>query len=364
MNYEYTDMFDEIEWLNARKAQHNYLLGPSVSIVLATFNGEQFLGDLLDSLKKQKYSPIEIIIGDDGSSDQTLKLVEEFAENCDIHVGLKRGANQGSSENFLSTAKFSSGDWIIFCDQDDIWSENRIASAIEEISIHPDLCAIFQSCEICDEDLTPRSKTLFPGTHMPGVYHANSIDLPHIWPGFLQVLRRDVVELAFLCPRPLQNHYFQTKNFIAHDRWTFILANMTGKVLVQDISVAKFRRHSRAQTGFYDGKKNRLDKIRTISQIRYKRNTSNYAHFLALQAFMKRDASINSKLPKQLIEETSERYLKWAIEAKILSMILGGAHTRRLWYWIFIGLVYSQNNNNYNFINKVIVNVLLRIFRK
>ena len=61
--------------------------------------------------------------------------------------------------------------------------------AIEEISIHPDLCAIFQSCEICDENLIPRSKALFPGTHMPGVYHANSIDLPHIWPGFLSPLR-------------------------------------------------------------------------------------------------------------------------------------------------------------------------------
>ena len=326
MTFEKTHLTDEIEWLNAREVQHNYALGPSVSIVLATFNGEQFLSDLLNSLKKQKYAPKELIIGDDGSSDQTLKLIKQFAENCDMPVGLKRGENQGSSENFLSTAKFSSGDWIIFCDQDDVWGENRIALAIEEISIHPDLCAIFQSCEICDENLIPRSKALFPGTHMPGVYHANSIDLPHIWPGFLQVLRRDVVELAFSCSRPPQDYYSQTKNLIAHDRWTFILANMTGKVLVQDISVAKFRRHTRAQTGFYDGKKNRLDKIRTVSQIRLARNTSIYDHFLTLQAFIKRDAVINSKIQKPLIKETYERYLSWAVEAKILSMLLGGAH--------------------------------------
>ena len=85
---------------------------------------------------------------------------------------------------------------------------------------------------------------------------------------------------------------------------------------------------------------------------------------MSLQAFIKRDASISSNLPKQLIEETSDRYLKWAIEAKILSMLLGGAPPRRLWYWIFIGLAYSQKSNNYNFINKVIINVSVRIFRK
>jgi glycosyltransferase involved in cell wall biosynthesis len=355
---------DEIEWLNVKDVPHNCLQGPSISIVLATFNGEKYLSDLLDSLKNQTYPPLEIIIGDDGSSDQTIELIVQFSKHSNTTVGLKRGVNQGSSENFLSSARFSSGDWIIFCDQDDVWNENRISLTIEEISKNSDVCAIFQSCLICDEDLTPRSKVLFPGSHLPGLYDINSLGIPHVWPGFLQVLRRDVVKVAFLGSRPPQDYYSQNKNCIAHDRWTFILASMLGKVSVQDVSVAKFRRHSRAQTGFYDGKKNRLNKLRQVSQIRFERYSNFYIHFLVLQAFLKRDISLNSNVPRHLINQTSKQYLEWATEAKILSMLLGGAKLGRLSYWFLVGLAYSRKHKNIKFINQILVNIILRILRK
>lgn len=364
MIYEINNDAEEIKWLNSDKVERNDFHGPCISIVLATFNGEQYLGDLLNSLKNQTYPPLEIIIGDDGSSDRTLELIYQFAEHCDIAVGLKRDINQGSSENFLSTAKYSSGQWVIFCDQDDVWSVNRIRLAIEEISKYPDLCAIFQSCTICNEDLTPRSEMLFPGTHMPGLYSANDLGLPHVWPGFLQVLRRDVVKVACQSLRPRQKYFSDSEDLIAHDRWTFILANMIGKVLVQDVPVAKFRRHSRAQTGFYDGKKNKLNKIRELCNIRFERNINFYIHFMTVQAFLKRDTSINSNVPKHLIKKTSERYLQWALEARILSMLLGSADRRRLILWFTIGLAYSRKRKNFEFMRQIVISIILRALRK
>lgn len=364
MIYGNQESSDEIEWLNSNTNLNNDLRRPSVSIVLATFNGEQYLGDLLDSLNRQTYAPIEVIVGDDGSSDRTLELISKFANQCDFSVGLRRANAQGSSVNFLSTAKYSSGDWVIFCDQDDVWNENRISSAINEITKDPKLCAVFQSCTICDEDLSPRSQASFPGTHAPGVYAANSLDLPHVWPGFLQVLRRDLVDIAVLSSRPKQQHHCQNENLIAHDRWSFILASMVGKVLVQDVSVAKFRRHSGAQTGLYDGRKNRLNKIRAVSGIRYERYIRLYSHFLTLQAFLRRNTTINSAISPRLVDASSHRYLQCALEAKILSMLLGGANINRLWYWFFVGLSYSRRSKNSKFMNEVVISIILRALRK
>ena len=98
----------------------------TISVVMATYNGQQYLRDQLDSIDQQILRPDELIIGDDGSTDETLNVIDEFRKRCGFEVNVVHNDRSGVGSNFLSAFEVSQGRYVAFADQDDVWSPAKL----------------------------------------------------------------------------------------------------------------------------------------------------------------------------------------------------------------------------------------------
>ena len=98
-----------------------------VSIAMATYNGASYLKEQLDSLAQQKMPPLELIVCDDRSTDATLDVLSDFEKTAPFAVQIFSNERRlGYKQNFMKAASLCGGDIVAFCDQDDIWNENKI----------------------------------------------------------------------------------------------------------------------------------------------------------------------------------------------------------------------------------------------
>src|SRR5688572_21775594 len=101
-----------------------------VSIALASYNGAKYIGQQLQSLADQTKPPLEVVVSDDGSTDGTPQVVERFAARAPFPVILlEQKARLGFADNFLAAAQACSGKAIAFCDHDDVWLPEKLATA-------------------------------------------------------------------------------------------------------------------------------------------------------------------------------------------------------------------------------------------
>lgn len=100
-----------------------------IAVALATYNGARFIEEQLDSILQQTIKPDEVLISDDGSSDNTVEIVKEYIKIHNLEkkwILHQNEINKGYAKNFMDAAMMARGDIIFFCDQDDIWIEDRI----------------------------------------------------------------------------------------------------------------------------------------------------------------------------------------------------------------------------------------------
>lgn len=111
-----------------------------VVILLATLNGADYLLEQLQSYCDQSHSNWELLVSDDGSTDQTLEIVDAFAKSVPQRVTALQGAKSGFWRNFLSLIQRSEteGDFFAFSDQDDIWFADKLAKAVAWLAAIPD----------------------------------------------------------------------------------------------------------------------------------------------------------------------------------------------------------------------------------
>lgn len=108
-----------------------------VSVVMTTYNGSRFLTQMLESLYSQTRKIDELLIFDDQSTDETVKIVKEFIEVHKLNSWkiIVNEKNMGWEQNFVNALEAATGDIIFPCDQDDIWHKDKIekmATAFEE----------------------------------------------------------------------------------------------------------------------------------------------------------------------------------------------------------------------------------------
>src|SRR5579872_6862490 len=103
-----------------------------ISVALTTYNGERYLESQLESLVTQQRPPYELIVGDDGSTDRTLEILQRFAARAPFAVQVTKNAERlGWQRNFAAVALRCAGDYVAFCDQDDVWRADKLARAAE-----------------------------------------------------------------------------------------------------------------------------------------------------------------------------------------------------------------------------------------
>lgn len=99
-----------------------------VDILMATYNGGRYLRNQLLSLQQQTYEDWTLWIRDDGSTDDTLFILSKFAES-DARIRIveeQAGKQLGPGKNFLGLTSYSTSEYVIFCDQDDVWFEKKL----------------------------------------------------------------------------------------------------------------------------------------------------------------------------------------------------------------------------------------------
>lgn len=116
------------------------MMARKVSIVLTTYNGERYLPAQLASYLAQTRLPDELVVGDDGSSDGTLALLDDFSRRAPFPVRVTvNTTNLGPTRNFVEAVLRSSGQMIFLSDQDDVWHESKIERMMQHMADHP-LC--------------------------------------------------------------------------------------------------------------------------------------------------------------------------------------------------------------------------------
>lgn len=115
---------------------------PLISVAMATYNGEKYLCEQLDSILAQTYPNLEIIIVDDGSLDGTLSILSEYQQRYTQITIFPNMINLGVVKSFERAIGLCSGDYVALADQDDVWFPNKISELFEQIGsnllIHSD----------------------------------------------------------------------------------------------------------------------------------------------------------------------------------------------------------------------------------
>ena len=97
-----------------------------LSVIVCTYNGEQFLAQQLDTLLSQTLPPDEIVIHDDGSRDGTLRIASDYARRDDRFRIVSNEGEHGVNGNFFAALRAAKGDYIAICDQDDLWEPTKL----------------------------------------------------------------------------------------------------------------------------------------------------------------------------------------------------------------------------------------------
>jgi len=115
---------------------------PKVQILLATYNGEKFLREQLDSIINQEYKSWELLIHDDGSDDNTISILNEYKTNYPKKINLlvDKKIFSSASKNFFHLIKHRCRDANLYClcDQDDIWHQSKLKLIIERFNLKED----------------------------------------------------------------------------------------------------------------------------------------------------------------------------------------------------------------------------------
>lgn len=110
---------------------------PKVAVIMSAYNGEKYIKAQLDSIIQQSYRNIDIYIRDDGSTDDTVRILHQYAKKHQ-HIHLAVGENLGYAPSFFKVLSSAKGyDYYAFCDQDDVWLDTKIQRAVEHLSEYP-----------------------------------------------------------------------------------------------------------------------------------------------------------------------------------------------------------------------------------
>ena len=123
-----------------------------IDILLATYNGEKYLRDQIDSILNQTYADFNLIISDDASTDDTVKILEEYKKKDSRITVYIQEKNIGSNNNFEFLLTKVQNDYYMLSDQDDIWEKEKIEKSVKKIKeTNADL--VFSDLAVVDANL-------------------------------------------------------------------------------------------------------------------------------------------------------------------------------------------------------------------
>jgi glycosyltransferase involved in cell wall biosynthesis len=220
-----------------------------VSVAMCTLNGAAFVEAQLDSILAQSRLPDEIVLCDDGSTDGTPEIAERFAQKYPNNFRIIRNERKlGYCRNFESAVRQVTGDIIFFCDQDDVWFPDKVASMVRVFVEDPNVVVAYSDAVLTNEELQPT-----------GTVFERRTDAHLRTPPTLRQLSQGV---AF--NGPMMAFHARLKPFVipfsplslqwGHDHWIAFIAYAVGEIGVINRPLVYYRRH-----GTNSGKDAELD---------------------------------------------------------------------------------------------------------
>ena len=221
-----------------------------ITIIMAVYNGQEYIREQLESLKDQTYTEWRLVIRDDRSSDKTAEIVKKFSDEVEREVIFKVNEKpSGSAKNnfalLINDAKES--DYVMFCDQDDIWKKDKIEITFNKMKqaeerygrdfpllVHGDV-------EVIDENGNINADSMFEMSHI----NADS-KLPQI------LIQNHVTGCTMMCNKKLIagiSEYASSEYIIMHDYLAALYASVFGKIEVIRKPLLSYRQHSGNSVG-------------------------------------------------------------------------------------------------------------------
>lgn len=216
---------------------------PEIEILLATYNGERFLREQIDSILMQEYANWRVLARDDGSSDSTVSILEEYAGRFPdrFHV-LPASTGTGHPKwNFLKLMEASTSEYVCFADQDDVWLSHKLTVTMQAMGRlearhgrNSPLLA-FTDLRVVNEQLGTIAESLWKlhGLKARQVNHLARLIGQNVVTGSTAMANRRLVELALRMPKEAD----------MHDSWIALVASAFGAGEAVAAQTVLYRQH-------------------------------------------------------------------------------------------------------------------------
>ncbi|CAM4166651.1 alpha-L-Rha alpha-1,3-L-rhamnosyltransferase [Streptococcus penaeicida] len=208
-----------------------------INILMSTYNGEKFLAEQIESIQKQTVTDWTLLIRDDGSSDRTPEIIQEFvAKDSRIRfINADHRVNYGVIKNFFTLLKHEEADFYFFSDQDDVWLPDKMAIQLQEAQKYDQEIplAVYMDLKVVDQDLNVINESMIRSQSG----HANT--------KMIQELSENAVTGGvMLINHALAEKWLSPDGIIMHDWYLALLAASLGKLIYIDLPGELYRQHS------------------------------------------------------------------------------------------------------------------------
>ena len=206
--------------------KRNYI----VSVAMATYNGEKYIKEQLDSILSQLNIDDELIISDDGSKDGTIDIINEYMKK-DKRIKLFKGPKKGVIKNFENAISYCSGKYIFLSDQDDIWMDSKVEKVLFTFNNEKCTCVVHDAMVF-----NSNSNEIIADSFYKLRKSSNGI-IKNIW-------KNSYIGCCMAFDGKMKKKILPIPDGIdMHDQWIGLLNDKYGKSIFIDDKLLKYRRH-------------------------------------------------------------------------------------------------------------------------
>jgi len=213
---------------------------PLVSVAMASYNGAKYIAEQLDSIVAQTYGVIEIVVVDDGSTDNTIEIIKAYQQKNPFIKLFINSRNSGVTKTFEEAVRNCNGYYIALCDQDDIWELDKIEILVAEIGQHD---AVYANSLLVDANGESLGKSFTTIMNMKTYYSGAPFLLSNSVPGHSILMKSSFAQSILPFP---PNMLF--------DLWIGFCAAGNNGIKFVDKTLVKYRQHESNAVGTRDSK--------------------------------------------------------------------------------------------------------------
>jgi len=221
-----------------------------ISVCMATYNGEKYIADQIISIENQISNSDELIISDDGSTDNTVNIIHHFSNIYD-NIKYIKGPQKGVVSNFECALKEASGDIIYLSDQDDVWLGNKV-EIINNYLENTNCLVVNHDAIIVDEKCNIIGESFYRYRGRRKGIIKNIIKTSYL--GCCMAFKRELLDYILPFPEKIQ----------WHDWWIGLIAENTGGVCFLEDKLILYRRHGNNTSSFNHFPLLKMIKIRMV----------------------------------------------------------------------------------------------------